>query len=122
LLVASHSRPSGTVLGKFSLNLKESRTENPVFEDLARVTKNLLPKVHARPLTLKNLNDEFYFPRGNEQLSSGVLQVTRGTALLMDETGLEEGTLVEKGKKPFTRHHIDQQNTSLMIITTANIY
>ncbi|KFH71771.1 hypothetical protein MVEG_02066 [Podila verticillata NRRL 6337] len=98
-LARVHSRPSGTVLGKLSLNLKESRTESPIFEDLARVTKNLLPKVHARPLTIKNLNDEFYFPRGDEQLSSGVLQVTRSTALLMDETGLEEGTLVEKGLK-----------------------
>ncbi|KAG0036963.1 hypothetical protein BGZ82_003384 [Podila clonocystis] len=98
-LARVHSRPSGTVLGKFSLNLKESRSGSPVFEDLLRVTKNLLPKVHALPLTLKNLNDEFYFPRGDEQLSSGVLQVTRGTTLIMDETALEEGTLMEKGLK-----------------------
>ncbi|KAG0028690.1 hypothetical protein BGZ81_004534 [Podila clonocystis] len=98
-LARVHSRPSGTVLGKFSLNLKESRSGSPVFEDLLRVTKTLLPKVHALPLTLKNLNDEFYFPRGDEQLSSGVLQVTRGTALVMDETALEEGTLMEKGLK-----------------------
>ncbi|KAG0096370.1 hypothetical protein BGZ93_004662 [Podila epicladia] len=136
-LARVHSRPSGTVLGKFSLNLKESRSGTPVFEDLTRVTKNLLPKVHALPLTLKNLNNEFYFPRGDEQLSSGVLQVTRGTALLMDETTLEEGTLVEKGLKNlkaisnvslsqtlgyvFPFNNIDfQTDISLLIVSLGN--
>ncbi|KAF9423159.1 hypothetical protein BGZ94_008394 [Podila epigama] len=98
-LARVHSRPSGTVLGKFSLNLKESRAGSPVFEDLSRVTKSLLPKVHTLPLTLKHLNESFYFPRGDEQLRSGILQVTRGTSLLLDETALEEGALVEKGLK-----------------------
>ncbi|KAG0345241.1 hypothetical protein BG004_003859 [Podila humilis] len=106
-LARIHSRPSGTVLGKFSMNLKESRSENSVFGELARVTMSLLPKVHTLPLTLKDLNETFYFPRGSEQLSSGVLQVTRGTCLLMDETALEEGTLDEKGNSILLLYQVD---------------
>lgn len=51
-------------------------------------------------MTLNTLNHSFFFPRGDEQLSSGILQVTRGTTLLLDETVMEEGTLVDKGKLP----------------------
>ncbi|KAI7818852.1 hypothetical protein BC939DRAFT_276283 [Gamsiella multidivaricata] len=61
--------------------------------------KNILPKVHAIPMNLENLNNSFFFPRGDEQLLSGVLQVTRGTAMILDETVMEEGTLLDKGLK-----------------------
>lgn len=48
-------------------------------------------------MCLQTLNNDFFFPRGDEGLSSGVLQVTRGTAILLDETVMDEGTLVDKG-------------------------
>ncbi|KAI1317505.1 hypothetical protein EDD11_008312 [Mortierella claussenii] len=98
-LARVHSRPSGTVLGKFSLNLRDSTANSPVARALARVMTNILPKVHTIPMSLQNLNNHFFFPRGDEQLSSGILQVTRGTAMLLDETIMEEGTLVDKGLK-----------------------
>ncbi|KAI8602340.1 putative alanine racemase-domain-containing protein [Dissophora ornata] len=98
-LARVHSRPSGTVLGKFSLNLKDSTQNSLVYHGLARVMKNILPKVHTISMNLQNLNENFFFPRGEEQLSSGILQVTRGTSLLLDETAMEEGTLVDKGLK-----------------------
>ncbi|KAF9187739.1 hypothetical protein BGZ51_001124 [Haplosporangium sp. Z 767] len=99
LLARVYLRPSGAVLGKFSLNLKDTSTNSTVPQNLTRIMKNILPKVHAIPMTLQNLNNNFFFPRGDEQLSSGILQVTRGTALVLDETAMDEGTLVDKGLK-----------------------
>lgn len=93
----SYSRPSGAVLGKFSLNLKDSTANSPVAKSLENVAKSVLPKVHAIPMTLENLNKNYFYPRGEEHLCSGMLQVTRGTLLLLDETAMEEGTLVDQG-------------------------
>ncbi|KAF8933918.1 hypothetical protein BGZ47_010594, partial [Haplosporangium gracile] len=99
LLARVYSRPSGAVLGKFSLNLKDSIGNSPVAQSLEKVIKNVLPKVHAIPMTLANLNKNYFYPRGEEQLCSGMLQVTRGTLLLLDETAMEEGTLIDQGVK-----------------------
>ncbi|KAF9128136.1 hypothetical protein BGW39_005324 [Mortierella sp. 14UC] len=99
LLARVYSRPSGTVLGKFSLNLKDSVANSPVAKSLEKVVKSVLPKAHAIPMTLENLNKNFFYPRGEEQLKSGMLQVTRGTLLLLDESAMEEGTLVDQGIK-----------------------
>ncbi|KAG0002726.1 hypothetical protein BGZ79_002427 [Entomortierella chlamydospora] len=98
-LARVHSRVNGVVLGKFSLNIRDSSPNSPVFHNLSLVMKSILPKVHTIPLSLKCLNDNFFFPRGDEHLSSGILQVTRGTAMLLDETVMEEGTLTDKGVK-----------------------
>ncbi|KAG0277004.1 hypothetical protein BGZ95_006687 [Linnemannia exigua] len=99
LLARVYSRPSGAVLGKFSLNLKDSVANSPVAKSLENVLKSVLPKVHAIPMTLENLNKNFFYPRGEEQLRSGMLQVTRGTLLLLDESAMEEGTLIDQGIK-----------------------
>ncbi|KAG0373618.1 hypothetical protein BGX24_011465 [Mortierella sp. AD032] len=99
LLARVYSRPSGAVLGKFCLNLKDSTANSPVAKSLEKVLKSVLPKVHAIPMTLENLNKNFFYPRGEEQLRSGMLQVTRGTLLLLDESAMEEGTLVDQGIK-----------------------
>ncbi|ORZ27067.1 putative alanine racemase-domain-containing protein [Lobosporangium transversale] len=98
-LARVHSRLNGTLLGKFSLNLRDSSSNSSIYGNLSKVMRNVLPKVHTIPMSLENLNNNFFFPRGDEYLSSGILQVTRGTALLFDETVMEEGTLVEKGLK-----------------------
>ncbi|KAF9986605.1 hypothetical protein BGZ75_001595 [Mortierella antarctica] len=94
-----YSRPSGAVLGKLSLNLRDTSANSVVPQNLTRVLQSVLPKFHVIPMTLNTLNNNFFFPRGEEQLSSGILQVTRGTTLLLDETVMEEGTLVDKGIK-----------------------
>ncbi|KAF9574408.1 hypothetical protein EC968_006568 [Mortierella alpina] len=99
LMSRVYSRPSGAVLGKFSLNLRDTSANSVVPQNLARVMQSVLPKFHTIPMTLNTLNNSFFFPRGDEQLSSGILQVTRGTTLLLDETVMEEGTLVDKGIK-----------------------
>ncbi|KAG0224515.1 hypothetical protein BGW41_005064 [Actinomortierella wolfii] len=99
LLARVHTRSNGLVLGKFSLNLKEPTARSAAFSVLSKALEAILPKFHALPLSLKTLNDHFFFPRGGEELSSGILQVTKGTSLLLDETAMEEGVLNEKGVK-----------------------
>ncbi|KAF9988484.1 hypothetical protein BGZ65_002970 [Modicella reniformis] len=136
-LARIYSRPSGTILGKFSLNLRDSSSNPSVYPSLARVMKSVLPKVHTVPLCLQPLNDSFFFPRGDEALSSGVLQVTRGTSMLFDESVMEEGTLVDKGLKNlraisnvslyqtlsyvFPFHNLEfQTDISLLIVSIGN--
>ncbi|KAG0260041.1 hypothetical protein DFQ27_003767 [Actinomortierella ambigua] len=99
LLARIHTRSNGLVLGKFSLNLKEPTVRSAAFPILSQALGSILPKFYALPLSLKTLNDHFFFPRGGEGLSSGILQVTKGTSLLLDETAMEEGTLNDKGVK-----------------------
>ncbi|KAF9924162.1 hypothetical protein FBU30_005830 [Linnemannia zychae] len=99
LLARVYSRPSGAVLGKFTLNLKDSVSNSPVAKSLEKIVTNILPKVHVIPMTLENLNKNYFYPRGDDHLYSGMLQVTRGTLLLLDETAMEEGTLVDQGIK-----------------------
>ncbi|KAF9435518.1 hypothetical protein BGZ76_006123 [Entomortierella beljakovae] len=96
-LARIHSRPNGTVLGKFSLNLRDTSDKPSVSQDIAKVMTSILPKVCSIPMSLEYLNENFFFPRGDEHLSSGILQVTRGTAMMLDETALDEGTLIDKG-------------------------
>ncbi|KAG0207841.1 hypothetical protein BGX31_002487 [Mortierella sp. GBA43] len=98
-LARIYSRPSGTVLGKLSLNLRDTASTSSVYARLAHVMKSILPKVHTVPMSLQTLNNDFFFPRSDEDLSSGVLQVTRGTCMLFDETVMEEGVLGDKGLK-----------------------
>ncbi|KAF9970122.1 hypothetical protein BGZ73_007271 [Actinomortierella ambigua] len=99
LLARVHTRTNGLVLGKFSLNLKEPTAQSAAFSTLSKALASILPKFYALPLSLKTLNDHFFFPRGGEALSSGILQVTKGTSLLLDETAMAEGTLNDKGVK-----------------------
>jgi hypothetical protein len=65
---------------------------------VASVFASLLPKYHDLPLTLSTLNEVFYFPHSNNDLDSGVLQVSQSTWFLVDETVLKEGKLYDIGK------------------------
>ena len=69
---------------------------------------NLLPLTVNLPLTLQNLNKEFFIlpemERGQANddvsfigLSAGRLQVADGTCVILDETVMEAGTLEERG-------------------------
>ena len=49
-------------------------------------------------LSLETLNNERFVPESNgEDLSSGYLQVPAGSVMLLTETGIQEGNIVEKG-------------------------
>lgn len=71
---------------------------NPSSRALASLLASLLPKYHDLPLTLGVLNGACFFPRSEDEiLSAGVLQVTEGTTIVVDETVLEEGGLGDQG-------------------------
>lgn len=49
-------------------------------------------------LSLEALNNERFIPESNgEDLFSGYLQVPAGSVMLLTETGIQEGNIVEKG-------------------------
>lgn len=49
-------------------------------------------------LSLEALNNDRFIPESNgEDLSSGYLQVPAGSVMLLTETGVREGNIVEKG-------------------------
>src|SRR5581483_1122099 len=76
------------------LNLEHN---NLFAKRVASILASLLPKYHDLPLTLSTLNEVFYFPHSNNDLDSGVLQVSQGTWFLVDETVLKEGKLYDTG-------------------------
>ncbi|CAI2186871.1 9649_t:CDS:10, partial [Funneliformis geosporum] len=114
LLSRIHLRQNGFALGKLALNISNASTCNTVVNGnsnndlslehdnlfakrISSVLASLLPKYHDLPLTLSTLNELFYFPRSNNELDSGVLQVSQGTWFLIDETVLKEGKLCDTG-------------------------
>ena len=51
------------------------------------------------PLSIDLLNNTRFMPKSeNENLQAGLLQLTDGTAVILDETGITEGTLGDLGK------------------------
>jgi hypothetical protein len=102
-------------LGKFALNISNLPSCNIVTDENTRnnhlsfkhdnlfakhvafVLASLLPKYHDLPLTLSTLNEIYYFPHSNNDLDSGVLQVSQSTWFLVDETVLKEGKLCDIG-------------------------
>jgi hypothetical protein len=75
---------------------------NPASKSLATILDSLsLHSVHL-PLTIDGLNKTKFTPKSvNENLEAGILQLANGTTLLVDETVLEEGQLVDPGVRNF---------------------
>jgi hypothetical protein len=62
----------------------------------------LLPLTVTIPLSLPLLNNSTFTPESkNEDLHAGYLQLPAGCTVLVTESGVAEGKLVEKGVKPF---------------------
>ncbi|CAG8622225.1 9567_t:CDS:10 [Acaulospora morrowiae] len=113
LLSRIYNRRNGLTLGKLVLNISNvpstciNTEENSLSSGLihsnqyskriAAVLESLLPKYHDLPLTLSTLNELYYYPRSNEELDSGVFQVSQGTWFLIDETVMKEGKLGDIG-------------------------
>ncbi|CAG8714942.1 1829_t:CDS:10, partial [Funneliformis caledonium] len=149
LLSRIHLRQNGLALGKLALNISNApivangnsnndlslEHDNLFAKRISSVLASLLPKYHDLPLTLSTLNEVFYFPRSNNDLDSGVLQVSQGTWFLIDETVLKEGKLCDTGIRnlkalndildhqklnytfPFNNYEFD---TDIGIITLSN--
>lgn len=69
---------------------------------LAAALCSLLPHVALLPLTVPALNSKRWYPQqcpATGRLFRGALQLTSGTLLLLDETGMGAGQLGEAGVK-----------------------
>ncbi|KAH7927729.1 hypothetical protein BV22DRAFT_1084528 [Leucogyrophana mollusca] len=65
---------------------------------LSHVLSEILPMFLTIPLSLDILNNVKFTPESiEENLHSGILQVAQGTVVLLTESGIQEGQLVEKG-------------------------
>lgn len=72
---------------------------------LSHILSLLLPTSVTVPLSLELLNESAFVPESkNEDLHSGVLQVSDGTTLLITESGVREGKLVERGAHDLLLH------------------
>lgn len=98
------------LLGNMSLNLSRLpledvplreeqplRHQNTIAKKLSHILNQLMQKYHDLPLTLSVLNGIPFYPKNDETLDSGVLQLSKGTMLLVDETAMQEGKLVDMG-------------------------
>eukprot|EP00053_Salpingoeca_punica_P016680 m.158461 g.158461 ORF g.158461 m.158461 type:complete len:875 (+) comp17021_c0_seq5:760-3384(+) len=89
------------VLGKMSLNL--SGAVGPFAGLAARLNdclQQLLAKCHLLPMTLENMNGLRLSPRQDtlrNKLLAGVLQLSDGTELILDESALQPGQLDAQG-------------------------
>ncbi|KAI7902457.1 putative alanine racemase-domain-containing protein [Cokeromyces recurvatus] len=108
---------SGLKIGSFTLNVSgfssHKTTEsdkknsmlalnNPVTKTVADVLESLTVHSVNLPLTIDMLNKTRFSPKSvNENLEAGLLQLVDGTVLLVDETVLDEGKLVDLGVRNF---------------------
>ena len=113
-MVRSHFRTAknrGVKIGHFTLNLvnfpdtaaKQSANnmytpQNNATKLLATLLESLVHHCVPLPLSIDLLNKSNFSPKSvNENLEAGLLQLTNGTVLLVDETVLTEGKLGDTG-------------------------
>ena len=92
-------------LGKFSLNLFNVPMSNNYSKRLSTIIQLLMTKSHYLPGTIENLNKLAFVPRKDyheNRLVSGLLQLSNGTQLILDETQMENGQLTADGVKNVT--------------------
>lgn len=96
-----HRDDTGVILGKFSLNI--SQLPGSYFStEFFTILSKLLPKTVYFPFTIDSLNKSQMLSRKNYKtghLEAGILQLSDHTHLVIDETKLTEGKLVDTGVK-----------------------
>ncbi|CAN4101635.1 unnamed protein product [Withania somnifera] len=102
LLSKVHARVDSIAVGKLSLNLTcfNKETLSVFGHRLNLALKNVLPYTHCVPLTVDYLNKVSLAPKKDyrtNRLASGILQLTEGSHLTIDETQLQAGTLNSTG-------------------------
>lgn len=100
LISLVYMRKDGLALGHFSLNLSNLPQRPDYTRLLYSVLERLLPKSHYLPMTLENMNTLSFSPKMDyeaNRLSSGLLQLSDNTHLIVDETRLEAGKLDASG-------------------------
>lgn len=87
---------------------------NPASKSFSNVLDNLNLHTVQLPLTIDSLNKTKFTPKSvNENLEAGLLQLIDGTVVLVDETVLDEGQLVDAGVRNFQALNDLIQNQTL---------
>ncbi|XP_032220134.1 mini-chromosome maintenance complex-binding protein [Nematostella vectensis] len=111
LLSTVYTRSGVMAVGKFAINLSGLPTqqtlplEERISSQVAKFLKHVLPKCHLLPMTLNNLNSLNFIPKKDytkDRLMSGMLQLSNGTELVLDETAMEAGQLNATGVQNVT--------------------
>ena len=94
-----HARRGALALGQLPINLVLPPSfPSGSIVSLRAALSSVLPRFVALSLTIPSLNASPFFPRSvDESLQSGALQLPAGTAVLVDESALGEGTLKDAG-------------------------
>ncbi|KAL0483568.1 hypothetical protein AKO1_014577 [Acrasis kona] len=95
-------RSSGLTIGSFPLNI--SRADSSTSTALQKVIQQFVPACHLLPFSNDNLNKKRFQPFKNyetNRLEFGLLQVPKGTSVIIDECALSSGPLSEIGLKNF---------------------
>lgn len=102
LLAGIYTRVNGLALGKFSLNISDIPVGIGFAQEIYNFIEQIIPKSHFLPLTLDNLNSLEFIPKKDyesNRLTSGLLQLSENTCLVIDETQMNPGQLNSAGLK-----------------------
>ena len=96
-------------LGKFSLNIFGLPTIGNYSKRLATILQLILTKSHYYPLKIEKINSSKFLPKkdyASNRLVSGLLQLSSGTHLILDETVMNNGELNQVIHKRFSNHPV----------------
>lgn len=100
LIAKIYKRQHGLVLGKFALNLFAVPLEQNYTQRLTTFLQLLMSKSHYLALTIEAFNKLSFFPKKDHhanRLISGLLQLSKHTHLILDETKMNQGQLTPEG-------------------------
>ncbi|KAK9896561.1 hypothetical protein P389DRAFT_171824 [Cystobasidium minutum MCA 4210] len=103
LLGRTHTRRGALALGQLPINIVLPQSMDDTSRVVSKIRKTLeqlLPRLVSLNFDIAELNKVTYLPESrDENLISGVLQLPQGTTVLVDETGMGEGNLQDRGVK-----------------------
>jgi len=100
LVSSVYLRKDVLVLGKFSLNLHNMTPHDNLPRRLATILSLLTSASHFLPLSREHLDKASFLPKKDfeaNRLVSGMLQLAKGTHLIIDETAMTDGQLTAQG-------------------------
>ena len=87
-------------LGKFCINVSKCPAKEEFREVISTLFAKVCEKLMIYPLTVENLNNSRMIPKKDynaNRLLSGLLQLSDGTNIILDETQMTEGQLMPNG-------------------------
>ena len=101
LVSSVYLRKDVLVLGKFSLNLHNMTGHDNLPRRLATILSLITSASHFLPLSREHLDTTSFLPKKDfeaNRLVSGMLQLAKGTHLIVDETAMTDGQLTAQVK------------------------